>query len=157
MKVFARNIFRAGPAGVARFVEASLFLTSAAALVRMIPFRYYAPLLGDRKGADRSVSNAVFDATRLWPIVEAARRAQRYLPFECKCLVKTIAFRMMLGIRGIPSTAHLGVAKDPAGNLTAHAWLKVGSIFITGGDASAAYFEIVRFSSPGRELHSKAG
>jgi hypothetical protein len=53
----------------------------------------------------------------------------------------------MLGIRRIPSVAHFGVTKDATGELKAHAWVKVGAIFVSGKGGAEEYSEIARFTT----------
>jgi hypothetical protein len=44
----------------------------------------------------------------------------------------------MLHLRGIPATLYLGVEKRDD-RVHAHAWLRCGTTFVTGGDGSARY------------------
>lgn len=52
--------------------------------------------------------------------------------WESKCLVRALTAQKLLKKKGIPSTLYLGCGmKD--GNMVAHAWLRCGSMCVTGG------------------------
>jgi thymidylate synthase len=57
----------------------------------------------------------------------------RHLIWARKCLVESIAAKRMLNRRQIPATLYMGVAKNEKGKLIAHAWLRSGNIWVTGG------------------------
>lgn len=61
----------------------------------------------------------------------AVRRAVKATPFKTKCLQQAMAGKILLNKQGVPSTIYFGVSKKDQ-NLKAHAWLKVGDVFITG-------------------------
>jgi hypothetical protein len=67
-------------------------------------------------------------------ILAAARR----VPWRSQCLEQSIAAQRMLRARGIPATLYLGVEKR-GDALRAHAWVRSGDIFVTGGDGSDRY------------------
>ena len=64
-------------------------------------------------------------------------------PWESKCLVKAVTAKKMMKKRGYKTTLYLGVGKDEEG-VNAHAWLRYGKVYLTGGDGSnhsmVAYF-----------------
>lgn len=64
--------------------------------------------------------------------------------WETKCLVRAIAAMKMLENRKISSTLYLGTAKDTAGKLIAHAWLRSGSLYVTGAE------EMMKFTITGK-------
>jgi len=107
-------------------------------MLLVLPFRLIAQKLGTPASppADQAASRRLDDAAARirWALLAAARRA----PWRCQCLEQSIAGKMMLRARGIPATLYLGVEKhDDA--IRAHAWLRCGSIFVTGGDGSTRY------------------
>jgi hypothetical protein len=59
--------------------------------------------------------------------------------------VQAIAAKLMLKRRGIPSTLHLGVAKED-NRFMAHAWLRSGSIILTGGAGRERFTIISTFA-----------
>ncbi len=80
---------------------------------------------------------AVETARRVaWALGAASRRA----PWRCKCLEQAIAGKMILRSRGIATTLYLGVARREA--LEAHAWLRCGSVLVSG-DVGVSKFSVV--------------
>ena len=55
------------------------------------------------------------------------------LPWETKCFVRALTLRKLLMEKGIASTIYLGVFKEN-GKLKAHAWLRCGQLYLTGGN-----------------------
>lgn len=53
--------------------------------------------------------------------------------WESKCLVRALTAQKMLKQKGIQSTLYLGCGYDE-GKMVAHAWLRVGTIYVTGGN-----------------------
>ena len=55
--------------------------------------------------------------------------------WESKCLVRALTAQKLLKKKNISSTLYLGCGlKD--GEMVAHAWLRCGKMFVTGGDGS---------------------
>lgn len=57
----------------------------------------------------------------------------RHTPWESKCLVRALTAKKMLNRRGCPCTLYMGVKQTGDGMMDAHAWLRCGDIFVTGG------------------------
>lgn len=70
----------------------------------------------------------------------------RYTLWESKCLVKAIAAMKILEKRGIESTLYLGTRKSRDGNLIAHAWLRSGNFYVTGGEEVDKYTVVSSFA-----------
>lgn len=68
----------------------------------------------------------------------------KYTPWESKCLVQAMTAQKLLRRYNIKSTLYLGVRKS-GNELKAHAWLRCGEYFVTGGDGSR-YKEVAKFS-----------
>jgi hypothetical protein len=85
-----------------------------------------------------------------WAVQAAAGR----VPWDSRCLAQALAAGRMLGRRGLDSTLFIGVRKDPPASFSAHAWLRCGGCFVTGGDGSLDHEVMGRFrlgrSRPGR-------
>lgn len=64
------------------------------------------------------------------------RRVTRHTPWESKCLVQALTARKILKKKGVNATLYLGVRKDNE-ELKAHAWLRCGELYVTGGDGKA--------------------
>lgn len=67
-------------------------------------------------------------------------------PWESKCLVRALTARRLLIEKGIPCTLYLGVGKDENGKMVAHAWLRAGEVYVTGGDGSE-YATVAKFKT----------
>jgi hypothetical protein len=63
-------------------------------------------------------------------IKTATQRVSRISPWKNKCLVSSLAARLMLRRRKIQSQLSLGVAKGEKDEMIAHAWLKAGDFEI---------------------------
>lgn len=65
-------------------------------------------------------------------------------PWESKCLVRALTARFLLHRKSILTTMYLGVGKDEQGSMIAHAWLRCGDKYVTGGDGSS-YATVAKF------------
>jgi hypothetical protein len=63
----------------------------------------------------------------------AVRSASRYTPWKSNCFPQAIAAKYLLRWRGIQSTLYLGAAFKARTELEAHAWLRCGPLYVTGG------------------------
>ena len=84
---------------------------------------------------------------RVKRIVWAVNEASKYTPWESKCLVKAITAQRMLKGYKIYSTIYLGINKDGENNMEAHAWLRCGSMYVTGGYEKEGFKEVAKFSN----------
>jgi hypothetical protein len=74
-----------------------------------------------------------------WALAAASRRA----PWRCQCLEQAIAGKWMLRSRGYATTLYLGLAL--ADEIEAHAWLRCGSLIVTGGTGEARFAVMSKF------------
>ncbi|PAV31526.1 stage V sporulation protein S [Virgibacillus profundi] len=79
-------------------------------------------------------------------VSQAIRIMSKYTFWESECLVKAIAALKMLEKRNIESTLYLGTAKDGAGKLIAHAWLRSGPFYITGAEVKERFTVVSKFA-----------
>ena len=129
-----------------RFLLAEAFarLGVVRLMVVALPFRVIAKRLGElQTETPRDDDPSTFDKVRRvrWAILAASRRA----PWRCKCLEHGIAAKLMLQARGIPSTLYLGVARGEG--IEAHAWLRCGSHFVSGGDGANRFSIVSKFGA----------
>jgi len=66
-------------------------------------------------------------------IAWAVQAASRYTPWKSSCFPQAIAAKTLLRQRGMPSTLYLGAAFKARSELEAHAWLRCGPVYVTGG------------------------
>lgn len=127
---------------------AGLLLARLALL--LLPFRRISPYLG-RLMEKTSSTCSDLERSRSIEVAHAIRRVRRYLPIKCTCLVQAIAGIMILGSEGIPSTLYLGVHRSEAG-LTAHAWLRCGDLYLTGGMEHNNFVAVATFAKSRKAL-----
>ena len=63
--------------------------------------------------------------------------------WESKCLVRALTAQKMLSKRKIHTTLYLGCARKE-GEMVAHAWLRCGELYVTGGNGEG-YAVVDRF------------
>lgn len=68
-------------------------------------------------------------------VAYAVEHACRRTVWESKCLVRALTAQRMLKKKGISSTLYLGCGMDE-GKMIAHAWLRVGEYYVTGGNGN---------------------
>ncbi|HEX8173429.1 MAG TPA: lasso peptide biosynthesis B2 protein [Thermoanaerobaculia bacterium] len=129
------------------FLEAALRLFVARIFVVALPFRILSRRLGAHMSeSPREVAHDALARRVRWAIAAVSRRA----PWRCKCLEQAIAAKMMLRARGAANTLYMGVARAGGGHVDAHAWLRCGDFFVTGGDGSVQYSVVATFADEGR-------
>jgi hypothetical protein len=74
-----------------------------------------------------------------WSVGSAAR----FVP-KATCLTQALAGEVLLRRAGYPAEVKIGVAKDPAGKLEAHAWIESGGRVVIGNH------DLHRFTTLGR-------
>lgn len=126
------------------FVEAFINLGKARYL-KTIPFSKVAPSLGEQM-KETTFSTITSNQEDIVNISKAINIMSRYTFWESQCLVKAIAGMKMLEKRKIESTLYLGTAKDEKGGLIAHAWLRSGSLYISGAEVMGGFTVVAKFA-----------
>lgn len=130
------------------FIEAFYFLALAKLQLKQA-FARVAPTLGTQTAETALHGDKRHDPT-LKQIRSSLSIMSRHTFWESKCLVQAVAGMRMLERRSIPSTLYLGTSKDDNGKLIAHAWLRSGSIYISGSEGMRRYSVVEKFAN-----HSK--
>lgn len=73
-------------------------------------------------------------------------RISQHTPWESLCLVQAMTVQKMLKKRNISTTIYLGVNKDKNNEMKAHAWIRCGQMYITGGNGTG-YATVAKFSN----------
>jgi len=132
-------------------VRALLFSAAARLRVRFLPgtrlYRYLG-IQGEETSGEELSPGQRRDAA--W-VADKVRRVARRTPWESKCLVQAMVAQRLLRDYGLASTLYLGVGRDEKQAMTAHAWVRCGTFFITGGDGTG-YACVARFAT-----HPRAG
>ena len=124
----------------------TFLITSLASLrVNGLPFKWLSPFLGDR-----SIRTTVEPTTRqlhyIAHISLAVQRIAKFTPWRCKCFEQGLTAKFLLQLVGIKSTLVFGVTYDADVALLAHAWLKCGSVVVTGANGADQFKEIAVFT-----------
>ncbi|MEI5907727.1 lasso peptide biosynthesis B2 protein [Bacillus spongiae] len=123
------------------FIEAFFYL-ALGRIMKELPFKKVAPSFG-RHMKESPFELEGVNVKKAKQVSQAIHIMSRYTFWESQCLVKAIAGMKMMKRRKIETTLYLGTAKDEEGKMIAHAWLRSGSIYITG------YEEMKRFTVVG--------
>jgi Transglutaminase-like superfamily len=125
-------------------IEAYIELCRAR-LLKMLPLSKTSKYLGVYM-AETSFTTNESDEKILKGISEAIHIASRHTLWESQCMVKALAGMRMLNKRKIECTVYFGTGKDQSGLLCAHAWLRSGSIFISGAEEKHRFTIVGKFA-----------
>lgn len=139
-----KNIFSLNRKTLFLLIEAYVCLGWARLLV-YLPFYRVAPSLGSQM-QETSYDLVPSAKAVVKNISHAIQIVSRYTFWESKCLVKAIAAWKMLQRRNIDCTLYLGTARDEAGKMIAHAWLRSGSLYITGVEQMGDFTVVGKFA-----------
>lgn len=122
-------------------VEACLYLALSIVVIKLVPFRRISSYLGKHMAVSSEKMNQ--DEERIVNLIRLAiLRVSTHLLWKSACLPLAMTAKFMLGRRGIETTLYMGVKMKESGKLSAHAWLRAGEFFVTGG-SDKQYFTIV--------------
>ena len=124
----------------------ALFLSAWARLVlRFVSISRLHPFLGE-PGVESSHATLPRESVRdVARISRRVSRVARKTPWQSKCFVQALVAQTLLKNRHLPSTLYLGVGKDENQKPIAHAWIRCGSYFVTGGNG-ADYAVVAKFT-----------
>jgi hypothetical protein len=114
-------------------VEAQVALAAARLLIRFVPLRFYSGQLGVHMAESPAEEHEAARRTTLRGVAWAIGAISRRAPWRCLCLEQAVAAKMMLRLRRYPNTLYLGVAHSTEEKIEAHAWLRCGLFYVTGG------------------------
>ena len=99
-----------------------------------------------REGQESSLDVENADYKYVLKVAYAVNRVCNRTRWESKCLVRALTAQRLLRKKKIPSTLYLGCGLDDEGNMIAHAWLRCGRIYVTGGNGDG-YAVVDKFLS----------
>ncbi len=126
-------------------LEAYLCLGYCRFVIWRFRFKRYAGVFGE-VNRETEFSNEGVDLKKAGEVARAIRTMSKYTFWESKCLAQAYAAKLMLNRRKQSCTVYLGVMKNQNGEMIAHAWVRCGMLFITGGDGSKEYTITSRFA-----------
>lgn len=112
-------------------------------LILFIPFRKYSFWLGMYGAETPDITIENEQTLRL--IAVAIQRASKVTPWRYKCLEQAMVAKKLLDKNKLPSTIYFGVRKEN-GKMEAHAWIRCGSVFVTGGRNRNSFTVVSWFS-----------
>ncbi|WP_226667516.1 lasso peptide biosynthesis B2 protein [Metabacillus litoralis] len=124
-------------------LEAYYFL-GVGRYLKSVPFSKLATMLGEHM--KETTYDLKADKQILRNISQSIKIMSPYTFWESQCLVQAIAAMKMLEKRNIECTLYLGTAKEESGELIAHAWLRSGSLFITGFEGKDKFTVVGKFA-----------
>lgn len=125
-------------AGLPAFIRWRLPLTwvllgIARLTVLIVPFRWLAPLLGERNNAAFTPLITPGQLQQLRLLRQLISITSGYCPWQANCFAQAITARVWLGWYGLPYAIFFGVARNPQQQLKAHAWVMSGPVPVCGG------------------------
>ena len=114
--------------------------------ILILPFRYLTPFMG-KKMAESPSEISSHQLTRAVKIGWSVNKISHFTPWESKCLVRAFTAQIILKILKTPSTLYLGIAKADSNQLLAHAWLRCGSLTITGATECKGFKVVAQFAT----------
>ena len=138
-----RRFFKVSAAERRYFVLSVYYSGIARILILFVPFRKYSFWLG--KYNIETPEDIKTDEIYINLISLSVSRARKVTPWRNKCLEQAMTAKKLLNKRKIPSTIYFGVNKKD-GKMDAHAWLRCGSRYVTGGRNRNDFTAIAWFS-----------
>lgn len=126
------------------FWEAALFLGIARFALLVLPFRWIASVFGVQHVETPREESGECGAAR--GVGAMVNLVAHQVPWQCKCLVQSIAAKLMLSLRHIPSTVYFGVRTDRSGAFEAHAWLRSGESIVVGRTEHEQFTVLTHFA-----------
>lgn len=115
------------------FIEAYFLLGYWRLMILKKPFLKIADSLGTQN-VETPVSCEDIDLKTVRQVKSAIKAMSKYTFWESKCLVQAYAAKAMLRKRKQKTTVYLGVAKSENKEMIAHAWVRCGTVYVTGGN-----------------------
>jgi hypothetical protein len=100
--------------------------------VLMVPMKHIEKMMGIR-GEETPESETVENYKTAKLVGFHVNRVTQHLPLKRKCWVRALTARKLLLKNGINSTLYMGVGVENGG-MKAHAWLRCGGLYVTGGN-----------------------
>lgn len=124
-------------------IEAWIYCMIYRFLIFFIPMRYLEKYFGEN-GKESHEQGTKRDYYWAYRVSREVNRIADKTPWDSKCLVRALAAQHILQRRGVSTTLYLGVGKDENKKMIAHAWLRCGSFYVTGG-AGKEYAMVAKF------------
>ena len=127
------------------FIRTTATMLYFCILIAVVPRRFILKRIG-KSGVQVPEDLSEKDILPVTQVSMAIRRSVKVIPWKVTCFVKAVAGKYMLKQMGITSTHYIGVGKDEAQKLTAHAWLRCGRFIVTGKEEMNRFTPVAFFS-----------
>lgn len=127
------------------FIQALIYTGMYRAFILFFPFNKLRKRMGKHKEeSSETVEKEVYKTARhiAWVVTLISSKT----PWESKCLVQALTAQRMLKKEGISTTIYLGVRKSD-NEMKAHAWLRCGEYYVTGGAIRDQYTVVAKFAN----------
>lgn len=108
-------------------------------IIQKEPFVSYANKMGlfNHETPNEEIDNPIIKEIK-W-IVYAI---DRWAPWTCLCFDQALMAKKLLNRHGLPCTIYMGVKRNVQNKLVAHAWLRCGTVYVSGGNGSVDGFAV---------------
>lgn len=126
-------------------VQAFFYTGFYRAFILFVPFNKLRKRMGSHKQeSPDKVDNDTYKIAR--KISHRVLFVSAKTPWESKCLVQALTAQRILKKKGISTTIYLGVRKSD-NEMKAHAWLRCGEYYVTGGAIRDQYTVVAKFAN----------
>lgn len=88
-----------------------------------------------QKGAESQYDVTIEQLRTAYTIAYYVNKVASKAPWRKKCFARALTLQKLLKEENITSTLYMGVGKKD-GKMVAHAWLRCGSYYLTGGNGA---------------------
>lgn len=100
----------------------------------LVPFKTLKKYIGQYNEESQFELNNI-GRNKIEKIGWAVTKISKYTPWKSQCFVQALTAQKLLYEKGFRSTLYFGVSKSyNKGKLEAHAWIRCGNIYVTGGN-----------------------
>ena len=135
----------------ALLIQAVVWLGATRIALWLLPFRVIRRLL---VRAARPAPPRGGPATARRRLVWAVSAARRVVPYST-CLVQALAAEALFILHGHPAGLRIGVVKNEAGGLVAHAWVEIQGRVVLGDSSDFSRYAPLPPLPPGRDTLSR--
>ena len=102
-------------------------------IIQKRPFASYSSEMGTFKyeTPETEISDRRIEDVR-W----AVYAVRRWMPWSTKCFDRALTAKRLLNDYGLPCTLYMGVAPENGNGMEAHAWLRCGTEYVSGGNGA---------------------
>jgi hypothetical protein len=101
-------------------------------------FKHMWGISGEESSEDATIDEYRFAKRVAYSVNQVCSKTK----WESKCLVRALTAQKLLSEKGIDSTMYLG-CKEQDGKMVAHAWIRCGKMFVSGGNGTADGYAVV--------------